>query len=233
MIAASLTPGHTGHRNNLGLPPPRSTLPSQPRWTNNDSCTSTCHKPYDALPLQISYHSLLRQTKKNICSTIEAAEPVTIPIMHCHCNRMLGPASRSQFLPNLEPVLGILGRFPIPVSNEVPSSKTSVETVQPPLTQTPTERTRGESTPHRFPFAAWYITRNNGQKGHPTPHPTEGSMHHTRHLPPTPLISFRSRGTTLPSLWLAFVIELLPPSHSLCFLNFIELWGSKFIGSTA
>ena len=93
MIAASLTPGHTGHRNNLGLPPPRSTLPSQPRWTNNDSCTSTCHKPYDALPLQISYHSLLRQTKKNICSTIEAAEPVTIPIMHCHCNPKGSPST--------------------------------------------------------------------------------------------------------------------------------------------
>ena len=66
MIAASLTPRHTGHRNNLGLPPPRSTLPSQPRWTNNDSCTPTCHKPYGALPLQISYHVMLRQAKKHM-----------------------------------------------------------------------------------------------------------------------------------------------------------------------
>ena len=105
-------------------------------------------------------------------------------MMDCHCNRMLGAS------------------FEMPIfANPLPKP------AQPPLTQTPTERTKGESIPHRLPFAAWYITRKNGQTVHPTPHLTEGFWHHTRHLPPTPLISLRSHGTTLLSLWLAFVIS--------------------------
>ena len=53
--------------------------------------------------------------------------------------------------------LGILGRFPTPVSDEVPSSKTSVENCATLSNPDPNRADQGESIPHCLPFAAWYI----------------------------------------------------------------------------
>ena len=111
MIAASSRPGIQDIGNHLGLPPPRSTLPSQPRWTNNDSCTPTCHKPYDALPLQTSYRSLLRQAKKHMqrhwsCRTCYSPATATV------CWGQLREANFCQIW-NL---FGHFARFPTPSS---------------------------------------------------------------------------------------------------------------------